>query len=93
MKFTNYFQYCSLKLISEYTFETGLLKKVSVHHQYQEYSKDDEIQESLETGDLVLNHQIVAIAAETSFFKTVWLVRVIDINVSISLKQQYRHLR
>ena len=34
------------ELFSEYTLQTGL-SKVSLHHQYQEYSKDDKIPESL----------------------------------------------
>ena len=54
-----------LVIISEYTLETGLQNKVSVHHLYQEYSKDNEIQDLIEI-DLVSNYQFVAIAAETS---------------------------
>ena len=53
---------------------------VSLHHQYQEYSKGDEIQESLEIDDLVSNDQIVATAAENSSIDTVWVVYIIDIN-------------
>ena len=68
-----------MKTISEYNLETGVLNKVSIHHQYQEYSKDNEIQESLEIGDLVSNDKIVAIAAETSSTNTVWFVYVTDI--------------
>ena len=64
----------------EYTLKTGLLNKVSLRHQYQEDSKDDEIQESLEIGDLVSNDQIVAIAAENSSNNTVWFVYVTGVN-------------
>ena len=53
---------------------------VSLHHQYQEYSKGDEIQESLEIDDLVSNDQIVATAAENSSIDTVWVVYIVDIN-------------
>ena len=67
------------ELFSEYTLETRLLKKVSLRHQYQEYSKDYEIQESLEIGDLVSNNQIVAIAAENSSSDTVWFVYVSEV--------------
>ena len=67
------------ELSSEYTLETRLLKKVSLRHQYQEYSKDYEIQESLEIGDLVSNDQIVAIAAENSSSDTVWFVYVSEV--------------
>ena len=56
------------------TLETGFLNKVSIHHQYQEYSKDNEIQESLEIGNLVSSDQIAAIAAENSSIDTVWFV-------------------
>ena len=59
------------ELFSGYTLEAGLLNKVSQLHQFQEYSKDDEIQESLEIGDLVSNDQTVAIAAENSCINTV----------------------
>ena len=51
--------------------------KVSLPH--QEYSKDDEIQEWLEIGDMVSNDRIVAIAAENSPINNVWFVHVIDI--------------
>ena len=67
-----------LVIISEYTLETGLQNKVSVHHLYQEYSKDNEIQDLIEI-DLVSNYQFVAIAAETSSIDTVWFMYVIDI--------------
>ena len=46
---------------------------------YQEYSKDNEIQELIEIVDLVSNYQFVAIAAETSSIDTVWFMYVIDI--------------
>ena len=51
--------------------------KVSLPH--QEYSKDDEIQEWLEIGDMISNDRIVAIAAENSPINNVWFVDVIDI--------------
>ena len=72
-------KYGSCELFSECTLETRLLNKVSLFHQHQEYSKDYEIQESLEIGDLVSNDQIVAIAAENSSIDTLWFVYVIDI--------------
>ena len=68
-----------MKTISEYTLETKLLKKVSICHQCQKYSKDDEIQESLEICDLFSNDQIVAIAAENSSIGTIWFMYVTDI--------------
>ena len=55
------------------------MDRLSLCHQYHEYSKDDEIQESLEIGDLVLNDQIVATATENLSINTVWFVYVIDI--------------
>ena len=54
------------------------MNKVSLHHQYQEYSKDDQIQKSFEISDLVSNDQILAIANENTFINTVWYVYVID---------------
>ena len=66
------------ELFSEYTLQTGL-SKVSLRHQYQEYSKDDKIPESLEIGDFVSNDQIVATAVENSSIDTVWFVYVIEI--------------
>ena len=54
------------------------MNKVSLHNQYQEYSKDHEIQESIEIG-FVSNDQIVPTAAETSSVDTVWFVYVTDI--------------
>ena len=72
-------KYDLCELLLEYTLKTGLLNKVSLHHQYQEYFKDNEIQESLEIGDLGSNDQIVAIAAENSSINTVWFVYVIKV--------------
>ena len=73
-------RYGSCELFWEYTLKAGLLNKVSLRHQYQEDSKDDEIQESLEIGDLVSNDQIVVIAAENSSNNTVWFVYVTGVN-------------
>ena len=46
--------------------------------QYQEYSNDDEIQESLEICDSASSDQTVAIAAVNSSVNTVWFVYPID---------------
>ena len=56
------------------------MNKVSLCYQCQEYPKDDEIQESLEIGDLVSNDQILDIAAENSSNDTVWFMCVIGVN-------------
>ena len=78
LRFSNYILVLQLKNLSEYTLETRLLKKVSICHQSKEYSKDDEIQESLEIVDLASNDQILATAAENSSINTVWFVYIID---------------
>lgn len=61
------------------TLETRLLSKVLLHYQYQKYSKNYEIQESLEIGDLVSNDLILAIAAKNSSFDICNILYVIDI--------------
>ena len=50
------------------------MKKFSLCHQYQEYFKYDEIQESFKIADLVSNDQIVAIAGENSYINTIRFV-------------------
>ena len=70
------------------------MNKVSLHCQLQEYSRDDEIQESLQIGDLVSNNPIVAFAAEGSSINTVWLVYIIGkrcIDHSSSNTDDYGH--
>ena len=69
----------SCELFSECTLQTRILNKISLCHQYQEYSVDYDIQESLEIGDLVSNNQIVVIAAKNSSINTVWFVHKIGI--------------
>ena len=70
-------RYGSCELLSERTLETRNLNKVLLCHQYQENSIDYEIQESLETYDLVSNNQIVVIAAKNFSTNTVQFVHVI----------------
>ena len=87
-------RYGSCELFCQYTLKTGLLNKVSLRHKYQEYSKDDEIQDTLEIGDLVSNDQIVAIAAENSSNNTVWFVyltRVNCVDLSSNNMEDYDH--
>ena len=69
---------------------TGLWNKISLPHQYQEYSKDYEIQESLEICGLFLNDQIVEIAAENSSIDTAWLKILLSTLLGWSVKQHYR---
>ena len=50
--------------------ETGDLNKFSLCKEFQYYSKDDEIEESIELSNLVCNDQIVPIATEHSSLMT-----------------------
>ena len=72
--------YGSCELFSEYNMETGDLNKFSLCKEFQYYSKDDEIEESIEISNLVCNNQILAIAVEHSSIETVWFVYVINID-------------
>ena len=69
------------------------MKKFSLCHQYQEYFKYDEIQESFKIADLVSNDQIVAIAGENSYINTVrFVIEVKFVDRSSNNVVDYGHI-
>ena len=69
------------------------MKKFSLCHQYQEYFKYDEIQESFRIADLVSNDQIVAIAGENSYINTVrFVIEVKFVDRSSNNVVDYGHI-